>query len=265
MKDRLKAVLEGQPSHRLPGLMREFLQCMALRALHEGHHFGKLAFAGGTALRLIYGLPRFSEDLDFSLVEKVEVDLRRLVGEMNAFFAASGIAVESSIKEKGAVRAGWLSFPKLMHEMGVSRDPRRVLSIKLEIDCNPPSGARVERRLINRHFPLAIVHYDLPSLFAGKLHAVLARPYVKGRDFYDLIWYRTRHSDLVPNLDFLNAALCQTGWSGEALQPGTWRQAVQERIAKVDWNAIVKDVSPFLEDEADLKSMTLEYVLPLFD
>jgi Nucleotidyl transferase AbiEii toxin, Type IV TA system len=265
MKDRLKAVLEGQPAHRLPGLMREFLQCMALRVLHEHHHFGEMAFVGGTALRLIYGLPRFSEDLDFSLVEEAEINMGKLMGEMNAFFAASGIAVESSLKKKEAVCAGWLSFPKLLHEMGVSRDPRRVLSIKLEIDCRPPSGAHVERRLINRHFPLAVVHYDLPSLFAGKLHAVLTRPYVKGRDFYDLVWYRTRHVDLVPNLDFLNAALRQTGWKGDALRPETWRPTVKGRIARVDWSAIVRDVSPFLEDEGDLTAMTLEYVVPLFE
>lgn len=264
MRDRLRSVLDGSPEHLRPGLIREFLQCMALRALHEGHDFGCIAFVGGTALRLAYGLPRFSEDLDFSLVEGRALDFERIADEISRHYAASGVDADISRKEKGAVRSLWLKFPKLLHEMGVTSDLRRILSIKLEVDGNPPHGAMTERRLINRHFPIAVVLHDLPSLFAGKLHAVLTRAYVKGRDFYDLAWYRTRHADLVPNLTLLNAALVQTGWKGAEVDAKNWRHIVRERIEVVDWNEIVRDVSPFLEDEGDLKSMRLEYVLPLF-
>lgn len=264
MKDRLRAVIEGSGEHLRPSLVREFLQCMALRALHEGHDFGRIAFVGGTALRLAHGLPRFSEDLDFSLVEGQALDFERIAVEISRHYAASGIDVHTSRKEKGAVKILWLKFPKLLHEMGVTRDPRRVLSIKLEIDSRPPCGAAIERRLVNRHFPVAIVLYDLPSLFAGKLHAILTRAYVKGRDFYDLVWYRTRQPGLEPNFTLLNAALAQTGWQGEEILPVNWRRIVKGRIAEVDWEAIVRDISPFLEDEGDLKAMRLEYVLPLF-
>lgn len=264
MKDRLLAVVNGEDAGRRPGALREFLQCMALRALHEGHDFGGIAFIGGTALRLIFGLPRFSEDLDFSLVKKEGFDLARLESEVGGIYAASGIEVEMSRRSVRAVQSLWLKFPGILHYAGVTTDPRRVVSIKLEVDTDPPEGARIERRLINRHFPIAVVHYDLPSLFAGKLHAVLTRQYVKGRDYFDLVWYRTRHPDLIPNLTLLNAALLQTGWNGEKVTEGNWRRAVRDRIRGVDWGLIVRDVSPFLEDARDLDSMRLEFVLPLF-
>jgi len=264
MKDRLRSILENQPAHIKPGLMREFLQCMVMRSLHEDHSFGKIAFVGGTALRLIYGLPRFSEGLDFSLIESGGFDFTKSVAHLRSAFSSAAIEVDTSLKEKGAVRSLWLKFPRLLHEVGVSSDPRIVLSIKMEIDCNPPKGAVVERRLINRHFPIALVHYDLPSLFAGKLHAVLTRGYVKGRDYYDLVWYRTRNPALEPNLVLLNAALTQTKWNGEIIGKENWKKIVHERIQNIEWKVVVKDVSPFLEDENDIKSMTLEYVLPLF-
>lgn len=264
MKDRLRDLVGREPAHRRAGVMREFLQCMALRVLHTSHDFGPLAFIGGTALRLLFDLPRFSEDLDFSLMERGAVDFDRLSQALERMYTDSGIAVETRWRSVRAVQSFWLKFPHLLHEVGVSRDPRRVLSIKLEVDCNPPAGAVVERHLINRYFPLALVHFDLSSLFAGKLHAVLTRPYVKGRDYYDLVWYRTRHPKLVPNINLLNTALRQTKWKGKGVDETNWKSIVGDRIRGVDWDAIVRDVSPFLEDEGDLEAMTLEYVLPLF-
>ena len=246
-------------------MLREFLQCMALRAMHKGHDFGKLAFIGGTALRLLFGLPRFSEDLGFSLVEKDGFDLERLESEISKIYSASGIEVALSQRSVRTVQSLWLKFPGLLRYAGITTDPRRVISIKLEVDTNPPQGARIERRLINRHFPMAIVHYDMPSLFAGKLHAVLTRLYVKGRDYFDLVWYRTRYPDLVPNLTLLNAALEQTGWKGEVITQANWRRVVRDRIRGLDWDLIVRDVSPFVEDERDLDTMQLEFVLPLFE
>ena len=265
MKDRLLAVVNGEDPVRRPGALREFLQCMALRALHDGHDFGNIAFIRGTALRLIFGLPRFSEDLDFSLVKKVGFDLAKLESEVGRVYEASGIEVEMSRRSVRTVQSLWLKFPGLLHYAGVTPDPRRVVSIKLEVDTDPPEGANIERRLINRHFPIAVVHYDLPSLFAGKLHAVLTRQYVKGRDYFDLVWYWTRHADLVPNFNLLNSALSQTKWDGGTVTEGNWRRKVLDRIRGVDWDTVVRDVSPFLEDVRDLDSMRLEFVLPLFE
>jgi predicted nucleotidyltransferase component of viral defense system len=265
MKDRLFAIVKDEDPVRRPAVFREFLQCMTLRALHEGHDFGNLAFIGGTALRLIFDLPRFSEDLDFSLVNKATFEFSRLEAEIGRIYAASGIAVELKRRSVRTVQSLWLKFPRLLHEAGLTTDPRRVISIKLEVDTNPPEGAHIERRLINRHFPIAVVHYDLPSLFAGKLHAVLTRQYVKGRDYFDLVWYRTRHRHLVPNLDLLNAALTQTGWKRGDITQDNWKQTLRKRVSGLDWKLVVRDVSPFLEDAKDLDSMRLEYVLPLFE
>jgi predicted nucleotidyltransferase component of viral defense system len=264
MKDRIKAVVEkSNPQIRL-GILREFLQCVLLRNLHAHHHFNRIAFVGGTALRLIYDLHRFSEDLDFSLTGKEDLDFEEMLRDAKRAFGAEGVDVEVKAKDQKTVHVGWFSFPRLLYEMGISSDPRRKLSIKLDVDTNPPPGAHTEQHLINRHFPFALVAYDLPSLFAGKLHAVLTRAYTKGRDYYDLVWYLTRHKNVAPNIELLNAALDQTGWQGPRITPSTWKSEVQKHIEHADWKAIVRDVSPFLEDERDLEAMKFEYVIPLF-
>lgn len=265
MIDRMRDIINNTAPSKQLGMLREFLQCVMLRALHEHHHTNRLAFVGGTALRLIFNLPRFSEDLDFSLVDKKNYDFKTILSNMKHAFAKSKLDVEVKFKEKKTVQSGWFSFPRLLHEMNLSRDPRRKLSIKIEVDSNPPRGAHIGRRVINRHFPLALVHYDLPSLFAGKLHAILTRAYIKGRDYYDLVWYLTRHNDVVPNLEMLNTALKQTGWQRMCITEATWHMEIKKCIERADWEAIVADVSPFLEDERDIDAMKLEYVLPLLE
>lgn len=263
MKDRLRSILDNARPHDRLGVLREFLQCVMLRAIHERHRFENIAFVGGTALRLIYDIPRFSEDLDFSLIQKKGHDFKKMLSEIKQAFSEEGMDVEVKVKREGIVQNGWFSFPHLLHEIGLSVHPRQKLSIKIEIDTNPPTGARIERSLVNRHFPLAIAHYDMPSLFAGKLHALLQRAYVKGRDYYDLVWFMTKQKTVEPNMTLLNAALKQTEWKGDILTLENWRQVVRERIEGVDWNIVVNDVSPFLEDERDLDAMKLDYVLPL--
>lgn len=263
MMDRMRDIVKNTAPPKQLGTLREFLQCMMLRALHEHHYTNRLAFVGGTALRLIFDLPRFSEDLDFSLIDKEGYDFKAILSDMKHAFSNSGLDVEVKLKGKKTVQSGWFSFPHLLHEMNLSRDPRRKLSIKVKVDTNPPHGAHNDRRVINRHFPLALVFHDLPSLFAGKLHAILTRQYIKGRDYYDLVWYLTRHKDIVPNIEMLNAALEQTGWRGARITEATWHLEIRKRIERADWKKIVADVSPFLEDERDIDAMTLEYVLPL--
>jgi hypothetical protein len=112
--------------------------------------------------------------------------------------------------------------------------------------------------VIRRHVPLQIHHHDRASLLAGKLHAVLQRPYLKGRDLYDLLWYLSDPDWPAPNLTLLNNALRQTGWEAEPLTEDTWRQAVQHRLQAVAWEPFADDVRPFLDPSADAGLLTAE-------
>jgi hypothetical protein len=133
-----------------------------------------------------------------------------------------------------------------------------VLAVKIEVDTNPPAGAGLATTVIRRHVPLQIHHHDRASLLAGKLHAVLQRPYLKGRDLYDLLWYLSDPDWPVPNLTLLNNALQQTGWEAEPLIEDTWRQAVQYRLQSVAWEPVADDVRPFLDSSADAGLLTAE-------
>jgi hypothetical protein len=110
---------------------------------------------------------------------------------------------------------------------------------------------------------LNLLHYDKPSLLAGKLHALIHRPYVKGRDVYDLVWYLSDPSWPEPNLPLLRASLAQTGMELTDLQVAGWRDLVSDRLAAMEWNRAVADVRPFLERAEDLALLTQENVLGL--
>ena len=148
----------------------------------------------------------------------------------------------------------------LPKEAGWSADPRIALSVKLEIDLRPPAGAVVETTLVQRFFPVALRHHDLPSLFAGKLHAILARRYAKGRDWFDLVWYLTEKRGLEPNPKLLANALKQTN---HALPEGGWREAVMRRLASLDWKAVTADLRPFVQRQSDLEVIAPEHIVQL--
>jgi hypothetical protein len=139
------------------------------------------------------------------------------------------------------------SFPGLLHEADLSPRPAQRLSIRLEVDTKPPAGAGLETTIVRRHALLNLQHHDRPSLLAGKLHAILQRPWAKGRDLFDLFWYLSDPRWPSPNLVLLNNALVQTGWDGPAVDAGSWRVLVRERVDALDWTMAERDVAPFLE------------------
>ena len=132
----------------------------------------------------------------------------------------------------------------------------------LEVDTNPPPHAVSETSLVRRHVLLNLLHYDKPSLLAGKLHALIHRSHVKGRDMYDLIWYLSDPAWPQPNL-LLRASLAQTGMELTSEQVANWRKLLAERIATMEWNRVVADVQPFLERSEEITLLTREYVLRL--
>ncbi|HYX24111.1 MAG TPA: nucleotidyl transferase AbiEii/AbiGii toxin family protein, partial [Thermoanaerobaculia bacterium] len=126
------------------------------------------------------------------------------------------------------------------------------------VDTNPPPGAILATTIVRRHVTLHLQHHDPASLLAGKLHAVLQRAFPKGRDFYDLLWYLSDPAWPSPNLVLLDNALRQTGWNGPEIAGESWKEPVRERIQTADWQRIVADVKPFLEDSAEIEMLTQE-------
>jgi predicted nucleotidyltransferase component of viral defense system len=229
-------------------LAREYLQARVLLAMQEAGAMIPLAFQGGTALRFLFDVPRFSEDLDFAL-ERPErgFDLAAIERRMAATLAREGYEVVTSHRAQRAVHRVMLAFPGLPHAAGLSAHPSQRLHVRIEVDTTPPAGAALETTIVRRHALLNLQHHDRASLLAGKLHAILQRRWAKGRDLFDLFWYLSDPRWPSPNLELLNNALRQTGWTGRALEANTWRPAARARVETLDWTAAERDVAPFLE------------------
>lgn len=245
-------------------LVREYLQARILESLQDTGAFLRWAFVGGTALRFLFGIPRFSEDLDFSLMTPGrDAGFRAAATSVKRVFEREGYPVDVKVNEQATVASAWVRFPGLPRELGMSGHAAQVLSIKVELDTRPPAGAKIENTLVRRHVTLNLCHYDRASLLAGKIHAVLSRPWTKGRDLYDLVWYLADPAWPAPNLEFLNAALEQTGRDGPRLTDADWRRQLRTRIESLDWEQARADVKPFLERALDLDLVRKEVLVGL--
>jgi hypothetical protein len=134
------------------------------------------------------------------------------------------------------------------------------LAIKVEIDTNPPESAGVATSFVHNHVTVHLQHHDPGSLLAGKLHAILHREYVKGRDWYDLWWYLKQSQWPSPNLEMLNSALGQSGWKKDVVTGVNWRPYILERLAQLSWDRIVEDVQRFLMMQEELAEFKIEAI-----
>lgn len=247
-------------------VVREYLQTRLLECLQDSGAFASWVFVGGTALRFLYGMPRFSEDLDFSLIRPgADVRFNEFLRKMKSVFEREGYSIEIKEKTEKVVQSAFLKFPQLLYELGLSSHASETLSIKAEIDTNPPEGAGLETSVIRRHVLLNLLHHDKSSLLAGKLHALLVRDYIKGRDVYDLLWYLSDRTWPPPNVTFLNHALHQTGWQGPPISLENWRQQAVLRVKQFDWKKVADDVRPFLQRQQDLDLLNEQAVLRLLE
>jgi hypothetical protein len=268
VKDRLRELLRGAaPGPAARNLAREFLQASILGALQRAGAMVPLAFQGGTALRFLYSIRRHSEGLDFSLERPgAGYEFLRYLGGVRADLQREGYAVDlARVSDQRAVHSAFVRFPGLLHEMGLSGRREEALAVKIEVDARPPHGAGLETTVVRRHLLLRIQHHDRASLLAGKLHAILQRPYPKGRDFYDLVWYLSDRAWPPPNLVLLNNALRQTGWRRRPLTERSWVAAVRARLRRVRWEALAADVSPLLESPEERALLTRDTVARLLD
>ena len=248
---------------------REYLQARILQHIGLSGQMMSLAFMGGTALRFLYALPRYSEDLDFALdAGKENYAFDDVLAVIARGFEREGYTVEIKFKRsRTAVDKAFVKFPGLLHEVGLSPHVSEVLSVKVEVDTNPPEGAVLAVSEVRRFVLMRINHHDRASLLAGKLAAVLMREYTKGRDLYDLMWYLSDPLWPPPNLALLRNAARQGGWDDpEGLDEGTWQAAVLRRLGDVGWAKVRTEAVQFLERpmEADLLELaTFERLLSI--
>ncbi len=251
--------------------LREITQEIVLAGLGRSDFFGRVAFQGGTCLRIFHSLNRFSEDMDFALgapdsAFQLSSYLERVRQELTVY--GYELEIDDRSRAGATVRQAFVKDDSVGNLLRLDYRPRsgpmRKLRIKLEVDTNPPSGATYEMPVLDFPFPAAVRLFDLPSLFAGKLHALLCRSYLKGRDWYDFIWYTARRTPI--NHDLLSAALDQQGpWKGRAPKTdNAWCvEQLRALIVKLDWMQARRDVQRFVKPHElpSLELWTREYFL----
>ena len=269
MKDELIQLLSGKEGYNVKiNTMREYLQAFILRILYKNDFFQYTAFLGGTCLRFIYRTSRFSEDLDFSLLSQTpgrfgfDDIIRVLINDLKD----SGYQIGVKLKKDG-VYSAMIKFAGLLFEAGMSHRQEENLSIKIDVDMRPPGGAQTEIHLIDKYFMSGVTCYNLPTLLAGKINAVLTRNYIKGRDYYDLFWYLTRHRNLQPNVEFLRNALVQFNWQEKEGDSDleNWKSHLIKQVTSADWKKIRHEVELLMEDREELKLFNKEDLLLLLD
>jgi predicted nucleotidyltransferase component of viral defense system len=259
LKEYIKTLLNinSDPLQRR-NVIREYLQARILESLQHSGALIPLAFHGGTALRFLYGIPRFSEDLDFALERpSAGYDFRKYLKGIQTTFTAEGYDLQIKISDQKTVNSAFVRFYGLLYDFQLSAQANEALAVKIEVDTNPPAGAGLETDIVRRHITLRLQHHNRASLLSGKLHAILQREYAKGRDLYDLMWYLSDPIWPEPNLAQLENALLQTHWNGKKPSKENWRAMVFDRIKTLDWKTIVSDVRPFLERPHELELLTI--------
>ncbi len=266
MKDYLRSIIAGKSNILLRrSVVREYLQARIIQSMQDSKAFLKMAFLGGTSLRFLYSIPRYSEDLDFSLLPDKNIDFDNLLNRITRDLEAEDYLIKIKKTKPKIVLSSFIKFPYLLYELGISPHRDETLSVKIEIDTNPPCGEITETTLIRKYVTLNILHYDRSSLFAGKLHAILTRKYTKGRDLFDLIWILSGSEWPEPNYILLNNALGQTGWSGSKVDANNWKEVIKGHISNINWKQVSADVLPFLEREGDMYLLTWENCKALLD
>jgi hypothetical protein len=252
--------------------LREIMQETALAALQRAGFFEKAAFYGGTALRIFYGLDRFSEDLDFSLLQpEPHFSLDKYLEAIRLEFLSLGMDVSVREKQKAIqnnIESAFLKSETLWRELVLEgvipqnglNQPARI-TIKLEVDIDPPMGFDTEEKLLLRPFSCYIKCFTLPDLFAGKMHALLFRKWknnVKGRDWFDMEWYIQKGVPLHLR-HFVRRAIDSGDWKGETMTSDQFRRLLSERIDQVNMERVKADIRRFIPRPEELELWSSRY------
>ena len=259
--------------------LKEILQEIALLGLFRANFFDVAAFYGGTALRIFYGLDRFSEDIDFSLIKKTEnFDITPYCDFIRDEMAAFGFEAEVTKKVKAVdsnIESAFIKTDTLINLLKIEAitppvpgiGKNELIKIKLEIDINPPAGADYEVKYLLSPIPFHVRLYSAPSLFAGKIHAILCRDWksgrVKGRDLYDFVWYLSR--SIPVNMYHLEERLKQTGHlkKDDKLTPQVTKQLLEDKFSSLNFEQAKMDVIPFIKDPRALNLWTHDFFISI--
>jgi len=249
--------------------LHEVMQQIALAALYRAGFFEKAAFYGGTCLRIFHDLPRFSEDMDFSLLKKDDsFSLEKYFDAIITEFRAHGREVAITRKTKTSITQIESAFLKDNTEIyNIEFQVQRTVKIKIEVDKNPPLGFNTEYKLLLLPFSFMTRCFDLPGLFAGKMHAFLFRNWknrVKGRDWYDLEWY-VRNEYKLDFAHFENRCIQSGHISEYGFTHHDLVNLLKERISNTNIDRVKDDVKPFVKNVQDLSIWSNDYFLNLVD
>jgi len=260
--------------------MKEIMQEIVLCGLSRAGFFKKAAFYGGTALRIFYGLDRFSEDLDFSLeTPDPDFDLSEYFPVLEKEVESFGLNVKIQVKEKvneSNIQSAFLKGNTKEHLLLFYADKQisdkvpesEVIKIKFEVDVNPPAYANFEHKYRLLPTPYEVNLYDMPSLFAWKTHAVLCRSWqnrIKGRDLYDYVFYLQKGTPL--NLKHLRERLLQSGFieSQADFSLAAVKTMLKERFGRIDFIAAKQDAEPFIHDKSALDIWSVDFFQQITD
>jgi predicted nucleotidyltransferase component of viral defense system len=257
--------------------LREILQQTALLGLERHGFFEKAAFYGGTALRILYGLDRFSEDLDFTLLKpNPHFDLVPYLEGMKKELSSFGFEMDVTKKTKTAetnILSAFMKANAIQLYLTIGEETRGInhnakIQIKLEVDIDPPPHFRVTNQLVTNPTNFYVITLHQSDLFAGKMHAILYRAWkgrVKGRDWFDLIWYIQKNIPL--GLRYLASCMSQAGnlSPGEQLNRDRVLELLKAKIQQIDWESAKADVRTFIADPGRLEIWTPRFFLDIIE
>ena len=251
-----------------PNAEQEVCQKIALAGLMRGGFFDHAAFYGGTCLRLFHGLPRFSEDMDFSLTEKRDdIHLENYFDAIRQEFLLAGFEIEIAKKEKkifGRVESAFLKENTEAYD--IKFQTKKMVKVKIELDTDPPLGFSTEHCLLMQPHSFMTRCFTLPDLYAGKMHALVFRSWqrrIKGRDWYDFEWYVRNN---VP-LDYRHLQTRIKQFNGEDIRREDFMLLLRNKLADSDINLVKQDVMPYINPHQyrDLDIWSNDYFLQLAD
>ncbi len=259
MIDDIKPYLEDKPLHQKLNFLREYLQCIILKIISDTGVKSNITFTGGTALRIIYKTNRFSEYIDFSLTEKRGYNFNNLIDIVSSKLIKYGFNFEIKRIKTDTINSFFIRFNDLLYELDLSLQKSQKLSIKVEIDSNPPIGGKIEEYIHFNRFYFVINHYTPESLFALKLHAILFRRYQKGRDYYDLIYFLNKN--IIPDIKLLNNAIHQTEKFNKAFTLKDIILKLKNKIEILNEKKIIDDIKSFILKQDELKLLNKKNIL----
>lgn len=266
MFDELVEQYHPLTNDELTSAQREVMQKVALAGLNRGGFFEHAAFYGGTCLRLMHGLRRYSEDMDFSLTEKNDlIHIENYFDAVVDEFKTLGLPVEIVKKDKkifGRVESAFLKEGTEAYD--IKFQTRKMMKVKIELDTNPPLCFATEQKLLMQPYSFSVRCFTLPDLYAGKMHALVYRAWqrrIKGRDWYDFEWYVRNQ---VP-LDFNHLQERIREFSGNEVSREEFMAALREKLSSTDINLVKQDVLSYIENERELDIWSNDYFLQLAD